>query len=291
MMVRAAGGLGNIFASGAFVLAGYGVVGVALGTLLSTALVTAALAWGMTGRSYRLPLMAASPVTVTDGRRFDRDLFEQVVTVSAPLAGRRVLEMAVTFPFLWIGATFGPVVVAAFEVGRRVRDLVNSFSWGFSIAGSTLVGQALGAGDDSEATAIGWAVIRLSVVVYVVVASAVVLVPGPIARLFVSAPSEVAQAAVFVQVAAVSALVRGVDGSVTGALRGAGDTRVPFVASVLGRWAVALPVAAAGLVTPLGIAGLYLALVLEALLPGVVNLLRFHGGRWRAVSRTYRPPA
>jgi len=291
MVVRAGGGLLNIAASGAFVLAGYGVAGVAAGTVLATALVTLVLAWGMAGRAYGLPWMRASPVPVTRGRTLDRDLLWQVVTVSAPLAGRRVLEMLVTFPLLWIAATFGPVVVAAFEVGRRVRDLVNSFSWGFSIAASTLVGQALGAGDEGEATAAGWAVVRLSAVVYVLVAAAVVAVPDALASLFVGDPAEVAQAAVFVQVAALSAVVRGVDGSVSGALRGAGDTTWPFVASVLGRYAVALPLAALGLVTPLGVAGLYLALLLEAVVPGVVNLVRFRGGRWRAVSRSYRPPA
>jgi len=291
MVVRAGGALVNVVVSGALVFgAGLGVTGVALGTLVSTGLSLLVFSWGMTGRSYGLPALSPSPVPLrARGPQFDSELAGQLLRVSAPIMARRVLEGVVVFPLLWIAGTFGPVVVAAFEIGRRIRAVITSFSWGFSIASSSLVGQALGAGDEAEATAYGSAIIRLSLVVYLAVGALVVAVPEPIASLFVAEPAEVAQAAVFIQVAAVSAVGFGVDGSVTGALRGAGDTRWPFVASVVGRYGFALPAAALGLVTPLGVAGLYLALVLEVAVPGLANYWRFRTGRWRAISRAYRP--
>lgn len=293
MVLRAGGALVNVVVSAALVFgAGLGVVGVAVGTLVSTGLTMVALSWGMFGRRYGLPGLASSPVTLSaSGPQFDRELSGQLLRISAPIMARRVLEGLVAFPLLWIAGTFGPVVVAAFEIGRRVRAVITSFSWGFSIASSTLVGQALGADDEGEATAYGAAIIRLSLVVYVAVGLLVVAVPDPIARLFVADPAEVTQAAVFIQVAAVSAVAFGLDGSATGALRGAGDTRWPFLASVAGRYAFALPVAALGLVTPLGVAGLYLALVLEVAVPGLANYWRFRTGRWKAISRAYRPAA
>jgi len=291
MVVRAGGALVNVVVSGALVFgAGLGVTGVAFGTLVSTGLSLLVFSWGITGRSYGLPVLSPSPVPLrARGPQFDSELAGQLLRVSAPIMARRVLEGVVAFPLLWIAGTFGPVVVAAFEIGRRIRAVITSFSWGFSIASSSLVGQALGAGDEAEATAYGSAIIRLSLVVYLVVGTLVVAVPEPIAHLFVAEPAEVAQAAVFIQVAAVSAVGFGVDGSVTGALRGAGDTRWPFAASVVGRYGFALPAAALGLVTPLGVAGLYLALVLEVAVPGLANYWRFRTGRWRAVSRAYRP--
>jgi putative MATE family efflux protein len=293
MIIRAGGAAVNIAVSGVLVFGlGLGVAGVAAGTLLSTGLSVLAFSWGMFGRSYGLPGLAPSPVPLSvRGPHFDGELLGQLVRVSAPIVARRVLEGLVAFPLLWIAGTFGPVVVAAFEIGRRVRAVITSFSWGFSIASSTLVGQALGANDEGEATAYGAAIIRLSLVVYLAVCVVVVALPGPIARLFVADPAEVAQAAVFIQAAAVSAVAFGLDGSATGALRGAGDTRWPFLASVAGRYAVALPVATLGLLTPLGVAGLYLALVLEAAVPGLANYWRFRTGRWKAISRAYRPAA
>jgi Na+-driven multidrug efflux pump len=83
----------------------------------------------------------------------------------------------------------------------------------------------------------------------------------------------------------------GLDGTASGALVGAGDTRWPFVASLLGRYAFALPAALLGLVTPLGVAGLYLALILEPFVPGLINYGLFRSGRWKVVSRRYRSSA
>ncbi|PSQ59218.1 MAG: MATE family efflux transporter [Halobacteriales archaeon SW_9_67_25] len=293
MVVRAGAAAANVVVSGVLVFGfGLGVAGVAIGTLFSTGLSVVAFSWGMFGRSYGVPGLAASPVALSvRGPHFDRELMGQLVEVSAPIVARRVLEGLVAFPLLWIAGTFGPVVVAAFEIGRRVRAVMTGFSWGFSIASSSLVGQALGDDDEGEATAYGAAIIRLSVVVYAVAALVVLALAGPIAGLFVAEPAEIAQAAVFIQVSAVSAVAFGLDGSATGALRGAGDTRWPFVASVVGRYAFALPAAALGLVTPLGVAGLYLALVLEMAVPALANYWRFRTGRWKTISRAYRPAA
>jgi putative MATE family efflux protein len=291
MVVRAGGAALNVVLSAALIFgAGLGVAGAAIGTTVATGAVCLVLAWGMVGRSYGSRYLGAIPVPITrEGLRWDGTLLRQLLEVSAPLMARRTTEALVVFPLLWIAATFGPLVVAAFEVGRRVRELVNSFSWGFSIAASTLVGQELGAGDEREAEAYGAAIIRLSLVSYLSVAVLAIAFANPIAELFVSGDAAVGAAATFVRIAAVSAVALGIDGSATGALRGAGDTRWPFAASLLGRYGFALPAAALGTVTPLAVAGLYLALVLETLLPAGINLWRFRTNRWKAVSRAYRP--
>ena len=289
MVARAGGALLNVALTVWLVLgAGLGVFGAGLGTAVSIAAVAAVLTWGMTGRSYFG--RGASPVPVgRSGPWFDGGISRQLLRVSAPLIARRVAEGVVVFPLLWIASSFGEATVAALEVGRRVRALLGSFTWGFSIAASTLVGQRLGAGEESLATAYGRDVIALSAVVYVLASAAVVLAARPIAGVFVDDPVAVGATAAFVVVAAVSAIPLGVDGSITGSLRGAGDTRWPFVASMIGLYAVALPVALVGLVTPLGVGGLYVALVAEKLVPAGLNGYRFRSNRWQAVSRRYRP--
>jgi putative MATE family efflux protein len=290
MVVRATGGVLNIVLSVGFVLVGMGVTGVALGTLLSTAIVMIVLGWGVLGGSYPVPGMQASPVMFRlGGPQIETTLGRQLVTVSTPLIARGIGEMAIIFPLLWIAGTFGPVVVAGFEIGRRVRDLLVSFNWGFSTASSTLVGQVLGGGAETGAAAYGGAIIRLSFVVHLVAGGAVFLTAPWIGRLFVSQPSELAQVATFIRVSAVTAILLGINGALVGALRGAGDTRWPFAATVVGQYAVALPVAAVGFLTPLGIVGLYAALFCGAGVPVLINAWRYRSGQWKVVSREYRP--
>ena len=291
MVMRAGGAVLNVVLSAALIFgANMGVAGAAIGTTISTAFVLVMLSWGMLGRSYGGHRLETSPVPIAiGGPQFDGDIVRQLLTVSTPLMARRTAEGLVVFPLLWIASSFGPVIVAAFEVGRRVRARINSFSWGFSITSSTLVGQALGAGDEQEAEAYGAAIIRLSLVVYLAVAALVVVLATPIAGLFVTDPEEVSAATTFVRFGAVSAVMLGIDGSATGVLRGAGDTTWPFSASLVGRYGFALPIAILATVTPLGVVGLYLALLLETLVPGLINLWRFRTNRWKAVSRAYRP--
>lgn len=293
MVARATGAVLNVVLSAALIFGfGMGVAGAAIGTTVSTGIVTLVLAWGMTGRSYRGYLgMEPSPVPIAiSGTWLDRALLLQLLEISLPEIGRRLAQGIVVFPLLWIAASFGPVVVTAFEVARRVRSIINSVNWGMSLASSSLVGQHLGAGDESEAGAYGASIIRLTLVLYLGMAIVVVVFADPIARIFVSGDAEIAQTTIFVAFGAASAIGMGLDGAATGALIGAGDTRWPFVASLVGRYAFALPAAALGLVTPVGVGGLYLALVLEMYVPGGINYGRFRTGRWKAVSRRYRTP-
>jgi len=143
MFVRAGGALCNILFSAILIFGvGLGVAGAAIGTSLATGAAALVFGWGLAGRSYAG--RGACPVAISrDTLRFDdfAPLTRRVLTVAAPLMARRTAEMLVAFPLVAIAATFGPAVVAAYEVARRVRTVVDSFSWGFSIAASTLVGQ------------------------------------------------------------------------------------------------------------------------------------------------------
>ena len=288
MVIRSLGAVINIALSAALIFgAGLGVAGAAIGTVASLAVVTLAFIPGMIGRSYGgrsslpVPIRAERPHLAPGTIR-------ELVSVSGPLIGRRLAEGIVTFPLLAIAATFGPVVVAAYAAARRIRALMDCISWGFSIAASTLVGQKLGADDEHEATAYGAAILRLSAAISLVTTVVVFAAARPIAGVFVE-PAELDAATAFVRVAAASAVALAIKASATGVLRGAGDTRIPFYAALLGLYVFALPAAALGPITAVGVIGLYAALVFEAAIPALVTLWRFRSGRWRAVSRQYRP--
>jgi putative MATE family efflux protein len=282
MFVRAGGATLNVVVSAVLVFGlGIGVVGVAIGTLVSVAAVTVFLAWGMLGKGYGTDSMSPSPVPLVLSRPFfDRRISRELLSVSTPLMARKVAEMAIAFPLLWIASSFGPVVVAGYEVGKRMRGLLSSFNWGLSTACSSLVGQSLGSGDAAEATEYGASIIRLSALVYLVSSLFVFVLAEPLAGIFVSGTAEVSQAATFVRVAAVSAVALGVNGVTAGALLGAGDTKWPFLASIVGQYVLALPVAAVGVITPLGVGGLYVAFVVGLAFPAVANLWRFRRSNW-----------
>lgn len=269
---------------------GLGVLGAAVGTVLAEAIATAVFSLGFLRGG--TPLVGSFPVRLRAAPPyFDSGLSRRLLVVATPLMGRRLAEHAARFPLFAILALFGPTVVAAYEVSRRIRNLMNAPAWGFAISATSLVGQALGEGDEDEANAYGWDILRFSFVVYLAGGALVFAFARPITLLFVQEPGAVAETVPFVRVAVLSLIGKGIDGSATGVLRATGDTRWPLYGKFAGLWLVMLPLAYLGAVTPLGLLALYMAYVAETAVPAGVSLYRFWTGKWRAISRSYSTDA
>jgi len=70
--------------------------------------------------------------------------------------------------------------------------------------------------------------------------------------------------------------------TLSGSLRGAGDTRWPLYASVLGTYAVRLPLSfLLGYTLSLGLVGVWVALPVEYYLRSVIVAQRFNSGAWK----------
>ncbi|MFC6726078.1 MATE family efflux transporter, partial [Halobium palmae] len=143
MQLRASGAAINVVANAVLIFGlDLGVAGAAIGTVLSNAVVTSGFALGLARG--RLPLVGEFPVRVDPfGPVIDLDTARDVVSIGLPVAGRNLVWTVAEFPMLAILATFGPTVVAAFVVARRIWGLMNTPGWGFGLASSSLVGQAL----------------------------------------------------------------------------------------------------------------------------------------------------
>ncbi|WP_339102340.1 MATE family efflux transporter [Haloterrigena salinisoli] len=299
MTLRAGGAVVNVAINAVliFVLE-MGVVGAAIGTVVANVLVLTAFAVGFaTGR---LPIIGEFPVTLDLGwPPATVDDVRDVLSIGTPLVFTNGARRAAQFPMLAIVALFGPNVLAAYVVARRVRDLMDTPGWGFSLASSSLVGQELGTGDERSADTYGREVLWFGTGVYLVSATIVFVFAEQVGRVFVDDPSILPLVTTFIAVACVSVVFRGVSGGATGPLRASGDTNWPFYGQVLGLYVFTIPVAFLGAVavpvpglevaTPLGIGALYAALVLETLVPAVVTYYRFEKGSWKVISRSYRP--
>ncbi|WP_252701177.1 MATE family efflux transporter [Natronosalvus vescus] len=299
MVVRGSGAIANIVLNAIFIFGlGLGVTGAALGSVLANVFVTGLFVYGFLGGV--VPFVGRFPVTVSlNGPYVDRGLIEDLVHISTPIVLTNLTWSTAQFPILAIITVFGPEVVAAYIIAQRVRGLMDTPSWGLSLASSSLVGQELGKGDEFEANAYGRDILRTTIAIYLVIAVVVGIFAEPIAAVFVEPGDSLSLTTVMIQVAAASVIFNGLNGAASGPLTASGDTRWPFYGRVLGLYGFTLPIAylgttaleIPGLVTipALGIAALYAALVVETLVPAAVTCYRFSTGRWKVVSRAYRP--
>jgi len=205
---------------------GMGVVGAALGTVLSNVVVTTAFAVGLVGG--RLPGIGQLPVRVSARGLYGHlATLQDLITISLLATARRGAWTAARFPLLAFVAVFGPAVTTAYVVSRRIWGLLNIPGWGFGLAASSLVGQSLGENDEKTAEAYGHEIALVSVATYLTGAVIVGVFAEPIVQLFLdSTTTETISIAVgLVYVVCLSVIGRGIGGTYAGALDAAGDTR------------------------------------------------------------------
>lgn len=289
MLARAGGAVLNVGLN-AWLIFGMnlGVAGAALGTVVSSAAVTALFGWGLVRG--RLPGVGRLPIRLgRSALRWDRKTAQQLTQIATPLALTNLVQTGGQFPLLAVVGLYGPGVVAAFVVALRVRELMNTPGWGFGLASSSLVGQSLGTGREGEAGNYAHDALRFAVAVYVLAAAVVLAFAGPISGLFVSDPDVLPTTIMLVRTTCLSVVLWGVVTGAKGPLRASGDTRWPLYGHVVALVAFVLPAAYLGAVTPLGVAGLALALLFETGVPAAVTYYRFRSDAWKRVSRSFRP--
>jgi Na+-driven multidrug efflux pump len=158
------------------------------------------------------------------------------------VAERIVLNLALLAYFA-ILASYGTVAIAAYTVGVRAL----SFSWipgtGFAAAVATLVGHALGAGDEREAVRIGKRAAVLALAIAVVLGIVGGMARTPIAGLFTDDPATIAVLGPFLLCLAIAQPMMQLHFTLAGVHRGAGDNWTPLVAATLGNWGLRVPIA------------------------------------------------
>ncbi|MEF8975253.1 MAG: MATE family efflux transporter [Halapricum sp.] len=289
MILRGGGAILNIGLNAVLIFGlNMGVAGAAWGTVLANVAVTSAFAVGLIAGG--LPLIGSFPVSISArGQYFHWSDITDVVSIGTPVVGRNMTWTVARFPLLAFVGMFGTTVLAAYTVTRRIWGLMNVPGWGFGLAASSLVGQELGAGDEETAENYGREIVLMAVATYAVSAAIVAVFARQSVLLFGVEAEAVPIAIGLVYAAALAIIPQGVNSTIAGALDATGDTNWPFIYQSVGVIGVSLPAAYLGATTPLGIWGLYIAFFGETLVPAVGNYYRFATGKWKAISREYRP--
>jgi MATE family multidrug resistance protein len=190
-------------------------------------------------------------------------------------------------------ATFGPLPLAGHEVALQCAATTFMVPFAISAATSVRVGHAIGrlrarpgeAPEDGPAAA-GWAGVMAGGGFMLLCAIVFFTFPEHIARLFTPDRGVIAAAVPLLAIAAGFQFFDGLQTTLTGALRGAGNTTAPFVTQLICFWAIAMPLGA-GLAfgLHLGAVGVWTGLASGLGLAALVLLAVWHRTTQRAAWR------
>lgn len=195
-------------------------------------------------------------------------------------------------------AQTGATGAAATQIVMALTSMAYMPTIGIALAGTTLVGQSIGAGDRDWANRMGYVIIGLCAGLMAFIALLLIIVGPWVVPLFVSAGDAaatdvVATALVLLWPAAAYQIFDGLYCGSGFCLRGAGDTRVPAATALVLSWFFFVPLAHTLIFAPgagwidglpqfgLGAKGGWLALMTYVTLLGLAMFWRWRHGAWR----------
>lgn len=270
LVVAATTALGNLVLELVLIYGfGFGIGASALATVLAQ---TAAATVYVTGvvRAVRVHEVDLRP----DGRSIaalavvGRDLLIR----TAALRGALTLGTAVA-------TRIGPKDVAAYQVSFEIWSFLALGLDALAIAGQSIIGRRLGAGDAAGARAAGRRMIELSIVAGALFALAIVALRPVLPNLFTDDPAVIALASFTLWYVAALQPINGVVFVLDGVLIGAGDLR--FLAwAMVAAFGVFAAAAGAVLILELGLGWLWAAVGVLMVTRLVTLGARFRSGRW-----------
>ena len=186
--------------------------------------------------------------------------------------------------FAGMVARLGTHALAAHHLSIQVESLGYMPGYGFAVAAATLVGQSLGAGQPAEARSLGLRAVRTGVMVMSSVGLIMFVFAGQLISLFTPDPTVRMIGTTLIRICAFEQPFSALSIIVPGALRGAGDTAAPFYIALFSMWCIRIVLAwLLGSVLGLGVQGIWVAMVLDLAVRGMLLLRRFLSNKWQHV--------
>ena len=172
--------------------------------------------------------------------RFDLSLIERIVRIGIPALVERGLFSFYNFLYMTIVTRFGSIALSAHQIGLRIESIAYMPAFGFNVASSALVGQSLGAKRPDLAEKTVKEALKMITAFMSIMAIILILFPRYLVMPFLdpSDPhySEVLRlASIYLIIVGISEIPLGWVFVLSGALRGAGDTKSPMYVTAVSK--------------------------------------------------------
>ena len=221
--------------------------------------------------------------------------FRQIVQIGTPIALTITAEAGIFGTAAFLMGRFGAAELAGHTVALQLAALAFQVPFGVGQAAAIRVGYHYGARDAVGAGRAGWVAIAIGTGFMALTASAMVLFPNLLLRIYVD-PDAAANAALvafalqYLALAAIFQLADGVQAVAAGALRGLQDTRVPMWFAIFSYWVPGIGMSIGlGFFTPLEGTGVWIGLATGLFFAAALLIWRWH--RREALSLTRGQPA
>jgi putative MATE family efflux protein len=257
---------------GHFGVPALGAMGAGIGTTIATFLGTAI---------YVVLALRHARGTGFLRRMADRKTMASMLRLSIPAGTQSFFFATGMTVFFWIIGRIGTAELAASNVLVQLLLVAILPGVGFGLAAASLVGQALGRGDQEDAVIWGWDVSRLAMVVVGTGALVGLVAPDLLLKIFLHEEHTIALARFPLRLLGATMAIETLGSVLMNGLLGAGASKTVMLVSISLQWGVFLPVAfVIGPVLGFGMSAVWAAQVGYRCLQGLIFAAIWRSRRW-----------
>lgn len=269
----------NIFLNYIFIFVlNLGVFGAGIATTISRGIVTLIFSFLIIyKKNYCIAL-------TTKDFKINKDICKRLLKVGLPSAGEQGLFRIGMLIFEAMVINLGTLQYAAHKIALTAESFSFNLGFGFSVAGTALVGQYLGAKEYQEAKKAGYLNMFLAISVMTAFGFIFMISPKFVISMFTKDQAIVPMASSALRIVSIAQPILAVSMVLSGALRGAGDTRSVLWITSVGMFFVRIPLTYLFLyIFNFGLNGAWLVMILDLTYRGLACLYRFKQGKWRYI--------
>ncbi len=228
---------------------------------------------------------AVCRITLKDSFCPDRGVWKEMIKLGTPVAFERVVIALGQVMMTAFATALGTNSLAAHSLAITAESVTYMPAFGFSMAATTLVAQSLGARKADLARRFA-RYCTVGCVAFMSAMGFVLFFAGDkLISLFTPSMAVVAIGAAALRVEAFAQPMYAVSQVATGILRGAKQTKLPLIVSIIGMWVVRIPIAfvMTRFVPSLGLTGTWIGMAADLTVRGILCLILLRGGAWAKV--------
>ncbi len=233
MKIKIASILLNVFLNYLFIFGNHGfpelgVMGAAVGTVIVNILELIVY----------MVLYLRNKTPYVPAWHYSKSLLKRALKVGIPASFERSLTFGSFMLFTVIIAQYGTEVLAGYQIGLRVEGLAFMPGIGFTIAAMALMGQGLGAKKPEQSREDVMLVLKYTVGFMFFLSFFMIFMPEKIVWFFTDDAQTIEEASLYLRIVGLSQIPLAYNFVLSGALRGAGDTKRTLKINLISVWLV-----------------------------------------------------
>lgn len=216
--------------------------------------------------------------------KLDLKVIKDIFIIGIPASIEQLIRQGSQIVYTLLIAGLGTITVAANAIIMNGQMIPIMIGFGFSMAATTLVGQSLGAQKEELAKEYGKQTAYLTMIIMGVISIPMFIWTTPIIKLFSDNLSVVSIAKPAMKISILMQPVFAILMVISGALRGAGDTKWTMYITAIGNWGVRMVLSLLlGYYLGYGLIGFWIAMVIDIGVRTVLIMWRYSSDKWQEI--------